>query len=323
MKVVIPGGTGQVGSILARAFQRDGHEVVVLSRNPVPGPWRAVRWDAVMLGDWAREVDGADVVLNLAGRSVNCRYSAANRRAILESRVNSTSVVGLAIAKAARPPRVWLQASTAAIYAHRYDAPNDEARGILGGEEPDAPGTWRFSVEVAKTWERAVDDAVVPRTRKVKLRSAMIMSPDRGGVFDVLLRLVRRGLGGTAGDGCQYVSWIHGADFTRAIYWLIEHEELAGVVNIAAPNPLPNADFMRELRQAWGTRLGFAMPRWIAEIGAAVLRTETELLLKSRYVVPRRLLESDFSFRFAHWCEAARDLCAQWRYLAARARPAV
>jgi hypothetical protein len=315
MKVVIPGGTGQVGSVLARAFQRDGHEVVVLSRNPSAGPWRAVAWDAETLGDWVAELEGADAVINLAGRSVNCRYNAANRKAIVDSRVKSTAAVGRAIAQATRPPKVWLQAGTATIYAHRYDAPNDEATGVLGGGDPDSPDTWRFSIDVATAWERAANEAQTPQTRKVLLRSAMVMSPDPDGIFDTLLRLVRYGLGGTAGDGRQYISWIHDEDFVRAVSWLIEHEEMAGPVNLTAPEPLPNADFMRTLRQAWGTRIGLPATAWMLEIGAVFLRTETELVLKSRRVVPGRLLGSGFSFRFPRWREAAQDLCAKWREL--------
>jgi NAD dependent epimerase/dehydratase family enzyme len=206
MKIEIPGGSGQVGTLLARAFVADGHEVVVLSRNPGQAPWRVVAWDGETLGDWATELDGADAVINLAGRSVNCRYHTKNRRLIQDSRINSTRAVGQAIGRAARPPKVWLQASTATIYAHRYDAGNDEATGILGGSEVGAPDTWRFSIDVARSWERAADEALVPHTRQVLLRSAMTMSPDRGGVFDVLLGLVRRGLGGASGDGRQYVS---------------------------------------------------------------------------------------------------------------------
>src|SRR6266567_636898 len=181
MKIVIPGGTGQVGTPLARAFVADGHEVVVLSRNPRHAPWRMVTWNAETVSEWASEVDGADAVINLAGRSVNCRYNSENRRLIKESRVRSTRVVGEAIARAARPPRVWLQASTATIYAHRYDAANDEATGILGGAEPGAPETWRFSIDVAMAWERTAQEAVVLHTRRVLMRSAIIMSPDRGG----------------------------------------------------------------------------------------------------------------------------------------------
>ncbi len=313
MKIVIPGGTGQVGTLLARAFSTDGHEVVVLSRSPGKSPWRVVQWDAETVGDWATEIDGADAVINLAGRSVNCRYNAENRRLIKESRINSTRAVGQAIAQAATPPRVWLQASTATIYAHRYDAPNDEATGILGGSEEGAPDSWRFSIEVAKSWEQTAKEVIASQTRKVLLRSAMIMSPDRGGVFDALRGLVRWGLGGASGDGRQYISWIHDQDFIRAIYWLIDHAELEGPVNLASPNPVPNAEFMRILRCAWGIGYGLRATRWMLEAGALFMRTETELILKSRRVVPDRLLKSGFVFQFPKWSEAASDLCRRWR----------
>jgi uncharacterized protein (TIGR01777 family) len=320
MKIVIPGGSGQVGTVLARAWHRAGHEVVELGRRPRAASWRTAAWDAGAafathgaLGAWAREVDGADVVVNLAGRSVDCRYTAANRQRILASRVQSTRAVGAAIAAATRPPRVWLQASTATIYAHRYDAANDEATGVLGGAEPDAPDTWRFSIAVAKAWEAAAQELPLPGTRLVLLRSAMTMTPDRGGIFDVLLRLVRWGLGGTAGDGRQFVSWIHGDDFVRALDWLIARDDLAGAVNLAAPEPVPFAEFLRALRAAWGTRIGLPATRWMLELGAFVLRTETELVLKSRRVVPGRLLQSGFAFDWPQWPAAARDLCAAWR----------
>ena len=313
MRIVIPGGSGQVGTILAREFHTRGEQVVVLARSPRSAPWQVIQWDARTLGPWAAALDGVDAVINLAGRSVNCRYTAANRRAILDSRVESTRVVGQAIAGATTPPRVWLQASTATIYAHRYDAANDEATGVIGGDEPDAPDTWRFSIDVAKAWEQACNEAPTPRTRRVLLRSAMTMSPDRGGIFDTLLALTRRGLGGTSGDGRQYVSWIHDRDFIRAVDFLIARNDLSGPVNLAAPGPLPNAEFMRALRRAWGTRIGLPATRWMLEVGAMFLRTETELILKSRRVVPRRLLESGFAFEFPTWPEAAQDLCRRWR----------
>jgi uncharacterized protein len=312
MKVVIPGGSGQVGTVLARAMHAAGHDVVVLSRRPESRPWRVVAWDGVTLGEWAVEIDGADVVANLAGRSVNCRYTRANREEIFASRVQSTRVVGEAIARAPRPPRIWLQASTATIYAHRYDAANDEATGVIGGHEPDVPPTWHFSIDVATAWERSFDEAPTPRTRKVTLRSAVIMSPDREGIFDTLLGLVRRGLGGTAGDGRQFVSWIHFEDFVHAVTWLIARDDIAGVVNVAAPHPLPNADFMRALRRASGTRIGLPATRWMLELGAVFLRSETELILKSRRVVPGRLLEHGFAFEYPTWPEAAQDLCRRW-----------
>lgn len=313
MKIVIPGGTGQVGSVLARAFHKGGHDVTVLSRKPANAPWRVVQWDGETLGDWVAEIDGADVVINLAGQSVNCRYTKENRRILIDSRIKSTRVVGKAIAQAKRSPRVWLQASTATIYAHRYDAPNDEATGIIGGSEPDAPDTWRFSIDIVTKWERELNEAATPHTRKVLMRSAIVMSPDPGGPFDTLLRLVRFGLGGSSGEGKQYISWIHDQDFMRAALWLIQHAELNGPVNLAAPNPLPNSEFMQKLREAWGISVGLPATKWMLELGAFLLRSETELILKSRRVVPSRLLESGFTFQFPTWSEAARDLCARWR----------
>ncbi len=233
----------------------------------------------------------------------------------MDSRVESTRVIGEALAKAKQPPRVWLQAGTATIYEHRFDAPNDEITGILGGAELNAPDTWRFSIDVAKAWEKAAYEAGTwPRTRLVLLRSAITMSPDRGGPFDMLLRLVRFGLGGRNGNGRQYVSWIHETDFVRAIYWLIEHDSLSGPVNLAAPNPLPNAEFMRGLRRAWGGTVGLPASGWMLEVGAFFLRTETELILKSRRVVPTLLLRKGFVFQFPDWPEAARDLVARWRH---------
>jgi len=312
MKIVIPGGSGQVGTVLARAFQGDGHEVVVLSRMPRPRPWRVVAWDGRTLGPWSKELETAGVVINLAGRSVNCRYDAANRREIVASRVDSTRVVGEAIGGAAQPPRLWLQAGTATIYAHRYDAANDEATGIVGGEEPGMPSAWPFSIDVARAWEAAFFESSLPRTRKVALRSAMTMSPDEGGVFDTLLGLVRHGLGGSFGDGRQYVSWIHADDFVRAIRFLIEHDDIEGAVNVASPSPLPNAEFMRQLRAAAGVSVGLPATSWMLELGAVFMRTETELILKSRRVVPRRLLEAGFGFTFPSWGEAASDLYRRW-----------
>ena len=319
MKIVIPGGTGQVGTILARAFQKDGHDVVILSRRPVNAPWRVLAWDAQTLGSWTKEFDGADVIINLAGRSVNCRYTDENRRAIMDSRIKSTRIVGEAISQSTNPPRVWLQASTATIYAHRYDAPNDDATGIIGGSEPNVPDTWNFSIAVATAWERATDEALTPMTRKVKMRTAVTMSPDPGGPFDLLVKLVRLGLGGRAADGRQYISWLHHVDFVRAVYWLIHHDELDGPVNLAAPNPLPNLEFMRILRNALGVRLGLSATKWMLEVAAVLMRTETELILKSRRVIPSLLMESGFTFQFPNWPEAAKDLCSEWRELRIKA----
>jgi uncharacterized protein (TIGR01777 family) len=314
MKIVVPGGTGQLGGVLTRAFRARGDEVVVLGRGAAgPAGARLVAWDGRTVGPWATELDGADAVINLAGRSVNCRYTPANLEAMMSSRVDSTRAVGQAIARAARPPRVWLQMSTATIYAHRFDAANDEATGRLGGDEPDVPAYWKRSIDIARAWEDAQREAPTPATRKVALRSAMVMSPDAGGVLDVLLGLTRLGLGGAIAGGRQFMSWIHDRDFARAVELLVARDDLDGPVNLTAPAPLPQREFMRELRAVCGTRVGLPAAKWMVELGAFFLRTDTELVLKSRRVAPARLLAAGFTFDFPDWPTAARDLVARRR----------
>ncbi len=313
MKIVIPGGSGQVGQILARHFHAQGHAVTVFSRIPQPAPWRVVAWDGLAPGGWIADLEQSEVCINLAGRSVNCRYTAANRRTIYESRVQSTRLLNEVIASLSHAPRVWINASTATIYRHALDRAMDETTGELGGDEPGAPDTWNFSIDVAKSWEQAFFSTPTPFTRKVAIRSAMTFSPDPRGVFDVYSALVRRGLGGRQGPGAQFVSWIHEADFVRAIDLLISREEFTGAINLAAPNPLPNCDFMRALREAWGIRIGLATPEWMIEVGACLMRTESELVLKSRRVVPGRLLAAGFDFLYPEWPAAARELVARWK----------
>lgn len=297
--------------------------MTVLSRQTKPAPWQVVRWNGRDLGEWTEVIDGADVVINLAGRSVNCRYTTDNRREIMESRVLSTRVLGQAIAQASKPTALWMNASTATIYRHALDRPMDEASGELGGNETDVPPTWRFSIDVASRWEQEFFSAATPHTRKIALRSAMTMSPDPGGIFATLLHLVRAGLGGKAASGRQFISWVHENDFVRTIDFLFAHEEMDGCVNVCSPSPLPNEEFMRALRQAWGIRVGLPATRWMLELGAILLRTETELILKSRRVVSQRLLEAGFEFNFADWPTAARDLVERWRAMHDRSKAAV
>lgn len=299
-KIVLAGGAGCLGSLLRDHFVAAGFEVVILSRRAGPG---TVVWDGETLGAWAVELEGAEAVVNLAGRSVDCRYTAANRRQIMDSRVRSTRILGEAIARCERPPKVWLNSSTATIYRHTFGPAWDEA-GEIGG---CAEANDEFSVQVATEWERVFHEANTPETRKLALRMAMILSP-AGGVFPVLDRLVRLGLGGPMGHGRQFMSWIHGEDLCRAVEWLIRHEEVSGAVNLAAPDPQPNAEFLRLFRRARGIKLGLPATRWMLEAGAFLLRTETELIIKSRRVVPGRLLAAGFQFRFPTLSSALAEL---------------
>ena len=313
LRIVIPGGSGQVGRVLAGYFSQRGHQVIVLTRGPHTAEWQTVHWDAQTPEIWAQYLEGADVCINLAGRSVNCRYTPENRLEIYNSRIVSTRLLGEVIGSLANPPRVWLNASTTTIYRHALDRPMDEHTGELGGGEKGVPETWNFSIRVAKDWETTFFKADTPRTRKVAMRSAITFSPVPGNAFAVLSRLVRVGLGGTQGNGRQWVSWIHEEDFARAVEFLIAREYLDGAINIASPHPEHNRDFMATLREAWEMPNGIPAPRPILELAALFMRTETELVLKSRRVVPARLLEAGFRFEFPNWPHAAEDLVQKWR----------
>jgi uncharacterized protein (TIGR01777 family) len=323
LRIVLPGGSGQLGQVLARHFQERGHHVTVLTRGPYTAPWQTVHWNGETAGPWVDYLEGADVCINLAGRSVNCRYDAENRREIYNSRIAPTRLLNRVITAMENPPQLWMNASTATIYRHALDRPGidwemDEATGELGGGEliskrRHAPETWDFSVGVAKDWEAAFFETHTPRTRKVALRSAIVFSPVPGSAFAVLSNLVRLSLGGKQGSGRQFVSWIHEDDFARAVEFLIGCEFLAGPVNIAAPNPIPNCEFMAALRYAWDVPNGFPIPSLLIKLGALPLRTESELVLKSRRVIPGRLLEAGFTFNFPDWPEAAEDLVQRWR----------
>lgn len=290
-RLILAGGAGFLGRVLARHFMAERWDIVVLTRKarPAEAGCRFIPWDGESAGAWAAELEGADALVNLAGRTVNCRYTARNRQQIYDSRLKSTAALGAAIAKCARPPKVWLNSASATIYRHALDRAMDEATGEIGSG---------FSVDVCQRWERAFFDAPAPATRRVALRTAMVFGPGADGVFEAFRRIIRLGLGGTLGTGDQFVSWIHERDFARAVAWLIAHAELDGPVNLSAPNPLPNRDFMRTFREVCGAHIGLPATRWMLEIGALFLRTETELLLKSRRVVPGRLLDSGFAFEF-------------------------
>jgi uncharacterized protein len=319
-KIILAGGSGFLGGELAKHFAALSWEIVVLTRNPKTrsDQVREVAWDAKSLGAWARELEGATAVVNLTGRSVDCRYNAKNRRDIMESRVNSTRAVGEAIAQCKLPPRVWLNSSTATVYQHTFGKPHDESSREMDSAT-DAKDA--FSVEVAQAWERALFEARLPLTpalspsdgergitRRIALRTSMVLGLGRNSVFPVLRRLTKFGLGGRQGSGKQFVSWIHVTDFCRVVEWVIAHDELAGPINQCAPNPLPNAEMMRCFREVCRMPIGLPATEWMLEIGAFFLRTETELIFKSRRVISARLPASGFTFQFPTFREAITDL---------------
>jgi len=306
-RIILAGGSGFLGRVLVSALLEAGYEIVVLTRAPrkTEDGVFCVAWNGNSLGNWVSCLEGARAVVNLAGRSVNCRYHARNRQAILDSRVQSTRVLGEAIGQCVQPPPVWLNSSTATLYKHSLDQAMDETSGIIAAT-PEARDA--FSVEVALAWESAFDEACTPLTRKVALRTAMVFGPVNGGVFRVLRRLVRLGLGGPMAGGRQFVSWIHESDFANAVQWLIERDGISGPVNLAAPNPLPNREMMEIFRSVCGVRFGLPATRWQLELGAWLLRTETELIIKSRRVTPGRLQAAGFQFAFPNLNEALLDI---------------
>lgn len=288
-KLLIAGANGFLARYLTRYFADQGWEVAGLARHKegLDSRCRYVEWDGKSLGAWTSELDGCGVLINMTGRSVNCRYNAENKKQIIDSRVDSTTVLGQAVADCENPPELWMNASTATIYRHSEERPNSE-----GGEIGEG-----FSVEVAKAWEEAFFSANVPgKVRKVALRTSMVLADEPGTVYRYLYNLAKFGLGGKIGDGKQMVSWIHIDDVCRSIDWLIEHDEISGPINMTAPDPISNAEVMRRFRKHAGMPIGLPATKWMAEIGAFFLRTETELILKSRWVVPTRLLENGFVF---------------------------
>lgn len=300
-RIVIPGGSGYLGMQLAHYLAGRGYEIVILSRQggAATGPICHIPWDGQTTGPWANFFESAHAVVNLAGRTVNCRYNARNKKEIYESRLLSTKVIGEAIAAAANPPKVWLNSSSATIYTHALDRPMDETTGEIGTG---------FSVDVCQKWEKALADAQTPNTQKIALRTAIVFGPGKGGPFEAFAKVVKLGLGGTLGPGDQFVSWVHSLDFCRAVEFMIDREDLAGPVNIASPNPIPNREFMRIFRQAFHKKIGLPATRGMLEIGAFFLRTETELLLKSRRVIPERLLSAGFDFQYPDFANALTEI---------------
>ncbi len=289
-----------MGRKLREHLRDEGHTVWLLVRRPdLDAPEKQVVWDAKTGGAWIDRLEGVDAVINLCGRSVNCRYGARNRAEIYASRLDPTRALAEAIAGLAKPPAVWLNASSATIYRHALDRPMDEATGELGSG---------FSVDVCQKWEAALFEPALAATRRVALRTAMVMGREPGGALHAYTDLVRKGLGGPMAGGRQFVSWIHEADFGRAVSFLLDRGDFSGPVNLASPNPLTNAEFLAAIRKTMAKGMALPLPRWALEIGAFFKQTETELILKSRRVVPGRLVAAGFTFDFGAWPDAVRDL---------------
>ena len=294
--LVIAGGTGFLGQLLEQHFMAQGYRVILLTRRPRAD--HHVPWDGKTLGSWTDVLEGADVLINLSGKSVDCRYTDANREAIRRSRRESTEVLRTAVANASHPPSVWLNASSATIYVHAEHQRMTETNGIIGDD---------FSMLVCREWEEAFFRANLPQTRRVALRTSIVLGHG-GGAYPKMRTITRLGLGGHQGTGRQWMSWLHATDFCRAVEHIIDHQDITGVVNVTAPQPVRNRDFMQHVRTALKVSFGIPQPVALLELGACLLSTETELLLKSRYVYPDRLLATGFTFRFDDIGEALRHL---------------
>ena len=290
MKVLIAGGSGFIGKHLAQHFIEKGDQVVVLTRRASHDKdgVKYLQWDAKNLGEWSKELNTTDLVINLTGKSVNCRYTEENKKEILSSRVDSTNILGQAIEQCATPPKLWLNSSTATIYRHSEDLPMTEDNGEMGDD---------FSMTVAKKWEEAFYSSDTPSTRKIALRISLVLARD-GGVMPPFINLVKWGLGGAQGKGTQKFAWIHIEDFVRIVDFLVLKEHISGPVNCAADSDIDNAEFMREMRYAFNRPIGLPAFTWMLEIGAFLMGTETELILKSRWVKPLKLLKNGFTFAY-------------------------
>ncbi|RKN86248.1 TIGR01777 family oxidoreductase [Paenibacillus ginsengarvi] len=291
-KVVLAGGTGFIGNYFKRSFEARGYEVRIISRKPGNIAWSNVH--AI-----AEALEGAELLMNLAGKSVNCRYNPSNKDEIVNSRTETTLQLGKALLLCNNPPPLWINSSTATIYRHAEDRAMTEEHGEIGTG---------FSVEVAKAWENAFFSFTLPKTRQAALRIAIVLGKD-GGVLNPFKNLVAFGLGGAQGPGNQMFSWIHVEDLFRIVLFIMEHKELEGIINCASPHPVTNRELMSEMRSVLNKKFGLPSPRWLLEIGALVIRTETELLLKSRWVIPERLQRHGFAFQFSHIQGAIQDIC--------------
>lgn len=300
-KIILAGGTGQIGTALCEFYAERAEKIIVLSRSKAKqqGNIQYVKWDAATQGSWVKEIDAADMLINLCGKNVNCRYTEKNKKEIFDSRTNSTKALAKAIAACRMPPKLWIQSASATIYRHAEDRPMTEKDGIIGSG---------FSVEVCKKWEKVFWEETLPFTmRKAILRTSLVLGKKEG-VFPRLRNLTKAGLGGKQGTGKQWVSWIHEADVVNMIEWIATHEQIEGVINCTAPVPLKNEEWMKLIRKGLNIPIGLPSPAWMLELGAIIIRTETELILKSRWVLPRKIQKTGFQFQYPEAAVAINDL---------------
>jgi uncharacterized protein len=300
-KIVIAGGSGYLGSLLTRYFTNCTDQVTILTRGKdhISQNVHFVNWDGKTTGAWVSVLENTDVVINLNGRSVDCRYTEENMKLIYSTRLESTEILGKAIQQCVKPPRIWINGGSATIYRHSLDKEMDEFTGEIGSG---------FSVDVCEKWEAIFNSMSVPHTRKVIIRMGIVIGKE-GGPLKPLKMLARLGAGGKQGRGDQYFSWLHEADFVNSVEFLINKADASGTFNLTAPIPIANSHFMKVLRKAMGIPFGIPMPVWLLEFGAAIINTETELILKSRRVIPKRLLDAGYTFSYSTVEKALADLC--------------
>ncbi|MDG1334409.1 MAG: TIGR01777 family oxidoreductase [Crocinitomicaceae bacterium] len=298
-RIIITAANGFLGDHLCQYFSAS-YQVIALVRKPLPdkGNINYVLWDGKSLGEWKTYLDGAEALINLAGKSVDCRYHDENKRLILQSRLESTRVLGQAIEACKVKPKVWVNSASATIYDHSLEKANSESKHVIGSG---------FSVDVCQQWEKAFFDFTFIGVRKVALRTKIVLGED-GGAFPVMKKMVKLFLGGKQGKGNQMISWIHIDDFCRATEHVLNDNQIDGVINIGSPNPIRNEDFMRKLRAACKRRLGLPAPAWLLKFGARIIQTETELILKSRFIEPEKLIQTGFHFDYPTMDSALKNL---------------
>ncbi len=298
--VVIAGGTGFLGSCIVKHLIYTDIQVTVLTRKPLPDHDNISyeKWDGKNLGSWSLALENADAVINFNGKSVDCRYTKKNKELIYSTRLDATTAIGNAIQSCIHPPKVWINAASSTIYRHSLDKEMDEESGEIGTG---------FSVDVCQKWEQTFDSLITPDTRKVLLRTAIVLGK-YGGALQPLKAITRMGFGGRQGPGNQYISWIHERDFIQIVGFMMTHPEASGVYNVTSPNPVTNMQFMATLRKALKVSIGLPMVKSLLEFGSAIVRTEPELVLKSRRVVPKRLLEAEYKFKYTDLDKAIEDL---------------